>query len=256
MNLGAHATIMNGVDANMISADWPGAARQYVEGNSDSLCAGFEAAAGDQIPNSKIPGEARFPNKHPEFGNEIGRYCVEVLGGEMTQATGTGINLQVHNYTAPTMREGTDDPVLMAHAAEINGLVQQYGSSALEVKAKVTEYGFPSVYEATGLVDRVGRPETYSMELHYMDIQGVSFIFAPFEMFGVTGREIKDTSPYEMTFVITCSENKDSYHMGYMPHLYACEESFYEYDVTKFARGTAEDLAKTYVELLTAMKNG
>jgi hypothetical protein len=42
--------------------------------------------------------------------------------------------------------------------------------------------------------------------------------------------------------------------MGYMPHEYACEESFYEYDVTKFARGTAEDLAKTYVQLLTEMK--
>ena len=33
-----------------------------------------------------------------------------------------------------------------------------------------------------------------------------------------------------------------------------CRESFYEYDVTKFARGTAEDLAKTYVALLTEMK--
>ena len=43
--------------------------------------------------------------------------------------------------------------------------------------------------------------------------------------------------------------------MGYMPHAYAGEESFYEYDVTKFARGTAEDLAETYVQLLTDMKS-
>jgi hypothetical protein len=45
-------------------------------------------------------------------------------------------------------------------------------------------------------------------------------------------------------------------HMGYIPHIQGCEESFYEYDVTKFARGTAEDLAVTYVELLTELKNG
>ena len=256
MNLGAHATIMNGVDAKMISADWPGAARQYVEENSDSLCAVFEAAAGDQIPNSKIPGEARFPNKHPEFGYEIGRYCVEVISGEMTQATGTGINLKVTNYTQKTMKEGLDDPELFAKASEINALKDQYGSSHDKVKAKVNEYGFPSVYEATGLVSRSGYPETYTMELHYMDIDGVSFIFAPFEMFGVTGREIKDNSPYDMTFVITCSENATGNHMGYIPHEYACEESFYEYDVTKFARGTAEDLAVKYVELLTELKNG
>jgi hypothetical protein len=102
-------------------------------------------------------------------------------------------------------------------------------------------------------VSRAGYPETYSMELHTMTVDGVSFIFAPFEMFGVTGREIKDNSPFDMTFVVTCSENPEG-HMGYMPHEYGCEEGFYEYDVTKFARGTAEDLAKTYVELLTEMK--
>ena len=59
-----------------------------------------------------------------------------------------------------------------------------------------------------------------------------------------------------MTFIITCSENSDGYHRGYLPHVYACEESFYEYDVTKFARGTAENLALTYVKLLTEMKEG
>ena len=120
----------------------------------------------------------------------------------------------------------------------------------------VTEYGFYNAYEATGLVSRMNYPDVYSMTLHCMDIDGVSFIFAPFEMFGATGRYIKDNSPYEMTFVVTCSENENSYHMGYIPTLIGCEESFYEYDVTKFERGTAEDLAGLYVERLTQLKNG
>ena len=256
MNLGAHATINNALAPNSISADWPGAARQYVEENSNSLCAVFEAAAGDQIPNSNIKSGAPFGNKHPDFGYKIGEYCLEVLSGEMTQAPGKGIQLAVNYYTAPTMKEGLEDPERFAQAQEIAAISSQKGSSHVDTKAAVAKYGFPSVYEATGLVSRSKYPDTYSMELHYMAIDGVSFIFAPFEMFGVTGREIKDNSPYEMTFVITCSENKDGYHMGYMPHEYACEESFYEYDVTKFARGTAEDLAVTYVEMLTNMKNG
>ena len=255
VNLGAHATMMNAIDANMISGDWPYVARTYVEENSDSLCAVFEAAAGDQIPNSNMKELAPYGNKYPEFGNKLGEYCLEIMNGEMTKAEGSGINVKVHNYTAPTMKEGLEDAERFAQAKEIQGLVSQLGSSHVDVKAAVAKYGFPSVYEATGLVSRANYPDTYSMELHLMTIDGVSFIFAPFEMFGVTGRAIKDTSPYDMTFVITCSENATGYHMGYMPHEYACEESFYEYDVTKFARGTAEDLAVTYVELLTEMKN-
>ena len=255
MNLGAHATINNALAIDSISADWPGAARQYVEENSDSLCAVFEAAAGDQIPNSKITEIAPYGNKHPDFGNKIGQYCLEVINGEMKKAEGSGIRLKVYKYSAPTMKEGLENAERLEKATEIKSLASKKGSSHPEVKALVAEYGFPSYYEASGLVSRSKYPDTYSMELHLMDIDGVSFIFAPFEMFGVTGRQIKDNSPYDMTFVITCSENAHGYHMGYLPHIYGCEESFYEYDVTKFARGTAEDLAETYVEFLIKLKN-
>ena len=258
VNLGAHATINSGSErgrSTSISADWPYNVRTYVEENSDSLCAVFEAAAGDQIPNSAIDGLAPYGNKYPEFGNKIGEYCLEILNGEMTKAEGTGIRLKVHVYTADSMKEGLEDPERLAQASEIAAVSAAKGSSHVDTKAIVAKYGFPSVYEATGLVSRTKYLDTYSMELHYMDIHGVSFIFAPFEMFGVTGRAIKDNSPYDMTFVITCSENSMGDHMGYIPHIQGCEESFYEYDVTKFARGTAEDLAVTYVDLLTQLKN-
>ena len=108
--------------------------------------------------------------------------------------------------------EGMDDPGLYAQAAEINTSAQQKGSSHVDTAALVAKYGFSSVYEATGLVGRSSYPDTFSMELHLMTVDGVSFIFEPFEIFGVTGREIKDTSPYDMTFVITCSENSKGYH--------------------------------------------
>ena len=268
MNLGAHATMMNSIAITTISADWPFNARSYVEyaldesgmpdteQPTDYLCAVFEAAAGDQIPTSKISSIAPYGNKYPEFGNKIGEYCMSVVNGEMKKAEGSGIQVTMQKYTAPTMREGIEDLQKLMQAKELVALAQQVGGySQPEVTAKVNEYGFENYLAASGLVSRANYPETYSMELHAMTIDGVSFIFAPFEMFGVTGREIKNNSPFDMTFVITCSENSLGYHMGYLPHEYACEEGFYEYDVTKFARGTAEDLAKTYVEILTEMKS-
>ena len=268
MNLGAHATMMNSIAITTISADWPFNARSYVEyaidengmpdteQPTDYLCAVFEAAAGDQIPNSKIPGIAPYGNKYPEFGNKIGEYCMRVVNGEMTKAEGSGIQIKMQKYTAPSMREGVEDIQRLMQAKELVALASQVGGySQPQVTAKVKEYGFEDYLAASGLVSRANNPETYSMELHTMTIDGVSFIFAPYEMFGVSGREIKDNSPFDMTFVVTCSENSLGYHMGYLPHEYACEENFYEYDVTKFARGTAEDLAKTYVQMLTEMKS-
>ena len=118
------------------------------------------------------------------------------------------------------------------------------------IKAAVAKYGFPSVYEATGLVSRAKYPDTYSMELHYMAIDGVSFIFAPFEMFGVTGREIKDNSPYEMTFVMGYSNGSN----GYLPTRRAFEYRCYEANTTKFAPGIGEGLSSTFVKLLQDLK--
>jgi hypothetical protein len=72
------------------------------------------------------------------------------------------------------------------------------------------------------------------------------------EMFGSQGRQLKDESPTPMTFVITCSEDDQ----GYFPNALAKEESFYEYDQTKYEMGTGEAVAKRYCEILTALKDG
>lgn len=249
MSLGAHGTIVNGTNRESISADWPGTARAYVEANSDSLAAVFEGAAGDQIPDSKIPGMCPLGKDHRKYGEAVGKYAVDTLSN-MTKAEGTGVNLVQQNYTADSMKEGLER---LADALEVAKISGQYGTSHVNTTAAVVQYGFYNVYEATGIVSRSKTPATLSMDLHTLTVDGVSFIFAPYEMFGEQGRYIKDNSPYGMTFIVTCSESSQG-HMGYMPNLYGCEESFYEYDVTKFARGTAENLAETYVKILTDMQ--
>ncbi len=257
MNLGAHATINSASynAPNTLSADWPANARTYVEQNTDSLCAVFEAAAGDQIPDSNIKTLAPYANQYPAFGNKIGEYCVSVLNGEMKKGEGSNLNLKIHTYTAASMKEGIEDITKLSQAKELAAMVAELGGyNRPEVTAKVAEFGFAGYLDAAGLINRSNYPETFSMELHLLTVDGISLIFAPFEMFGATSREIKSTSPYDMTFIVTCSENKLGYHMSYMPNEYGCEEGFYEYNVAKFARGTAEDLAKTYVALLTEMK--
>lgn len=253
MNLGAHATIVSGTHTDMLSTDFPGPAREYVEKTADVHCAYFIAASGDQVPSSNIAGEVPNGNDHRAYGQQLGEYVIKCLEN-MTEATAGDITLYSETYTAKRMKEGTEDPVLMAHANEIVSLYAANGNSysVPAVKSKVEEYGFTSYYEASGLVSRAKAPETGFFNINAMVIGNIGFVFAPYEMFSTQGTQLKENSPMDMTFIITNSEDDQ----GYLPNEIACEHSYYEYDITAFARGTGEDLADRYVEILTALKDG
>ena len=256
MNCAAHPHMASQRYDRLLSADWPGAARTYVEENTDSLCAVFQSDAGDTTPCTRFPELSLdgYRMDHVAIGNSIGEVCVSVLNGEMTKAEGSGIKLSVQEYTRASMKEGIDNDELMKQAANIHSLRQSYGIKHAYVANAVALSDIDTAYEASGLIARQNNPDTYTMELHALAVDGISFIFAPFEMFTSTGLSIKENSPYDMTFLISDSESS-SYHMGYIPDENGCEKNYYEYDITKFARGTAEDLAKVYVEILTDIKN-
>lgn len=252
MNLGAHGTMVNGTQG-MLSADFPGVARQYVEEQEGVLCAYFIAAAGDQTPSSKIPGEVPNGNDYKAYGTQYGEYIVKCLQENMVEGTVAAPRLYTETYTAKRMKEGTDDPVQMQHAQEIVNLKTQYGTySNPTVSGKVAEYGFSSYYEASGLITRSKAPQTGTLPVTAMTVGNIGFVFASYEMFSTHGTSIKENSPMDMTFVITCSEDDKAY----IPNDIACEHSYYEYDITPYARGTGQALADRYVEILTALKDG
>ena len=247
----SHATTVNGTNRTTLSACYPGAFRAAVERDAGVHCAFFQGASGDQVPTSRIPElNAVYPANHKTHGEKLAQYALSV---EFTPMDDSELVFKRWEYTGKAMKEGMEDPELMAHAAEVAALSNQLGSSHTQVAALVSKYGFASVYEATGLVSRSKAPEERTMKLVVMQLGSqVSMAFAPYEMFGMHGTYIKEHSPYEMDFIVTCSENYE----GYFPHIEGCEEGFYEYDVTKYERGTGEKLAELYAQTLTEMKNG
>ena len=72
----AHATKMQ--KSILLSADFPGPAREYIAENTGALVAYFIAGAGDQVPSSRIP-EEHFSDDYQVFGKEVGRIAVEAL---------------------------------------------------------------------------------------------------------------------------------------------------------------------------------
>ena len=112
--------------------------------------------------------------------------------------------------------------------------------------ALAREKGFSSYFEATAVRARSNAPDARDMNLRTMTIGKLGFIFAPYEMFGTQGMYIKEHSPCDMTFVVTCSEGAK----GYMPSQLGVQIGCYESCVTQFAPGTAEKLAEDFVNML------
>ena len=243
----AHCTAVSGTDRDMLSADIAYSVRNHVEQNVDCHVAYFIGAAGDQVPSSRIPEEGSTSD-YLLYGERMGKYVVDLLPQLSPLASGA-VKLNTQVFTGKTIKEGVER---LEDARAAREVISKYGNSAPESKAAASKYGFSSVYQATAIVARAGRGDTASMTLNTLAIGDLAFAFAPYEMFSENGKFIKENSPYPMTFIVTCSEN----HGGYLPSVNGFRVECYESHVTVYERGTAETLADTYIEMLTAMKNG
>lgn len=70
------------------------------------------------------------------------------------------------------------------------------------------------------------------------------------EMLAPTGMYIKENSPFDMTFIATCTNDA----FGYLPTEKAYAYEAYETYVARFVPGTAEKVADTYLEMLDKLK--
>lgn len=108
-----------------------------------------------------------------------------------------------------------------------------------------------SPYHASSILNRSRVTEaTRTMELNAIRVGPIGFITAPYEMFDVSGMAIKEGSPFDTTFVLTCANG----HNDYIASEYAFEgRGTYEVHNRRYIKGTAEDLAQTYVDMLNSL---
>lgn len=244
MNFPAHATMTQSDTA--MSADFPAPARLYVEQENNCHVAYFIAAAGNQVPTSRIATE-QFSDDYQVYGQELGRYAVMCLDNNMKQVDGSGIAFKEKEFKAEYNKEKLE---MLPKALEVQAIWQTVGRASSEGSKAAKEAGFASVYEVSAVINRSKYEGLNSMNIRVLALGEVSFIFAPYEMFGSHGMSIKEQSPYDMTFVITCSEGAE----GYLPSLLGWEIGTYESHVSRFARGTGEKLVEEFVSMLTEIK--
>ena len=242
MSFPAHCTLNQ--NSSQLSADYPGPTRDYVEANSDNLVAFFQGASGDQVPSSRVPGE-QYSADYKIYGQKLGEFALQGLPN-LTKLESTSLRIATETFEGKANKEKVDQ---LDAAVAVQAVIDQYSKSSTEAKAAAQQYGFSSVYEATAVISRAKAGDTETMIMRTFAIGNIGFVIAPYEMFCLHSRYIKENSPYAQTFISTLGYGNE----GYLPTLEAFEYGSYEACVTSYARGTGETLAEKFVALLSSM---
>lgn len=155
--------------------------------------------------------------------------------------------------------------LLEGENTQISAQVKEYGDLfALQVLAAMeelrdTESGKVSVTQKTVEIPTYvhGKYANRSpqMELTAIRVGNVGFATVPFEMFDTSGKQLKEASPFETTFVLTnahCEEHE------YIPNTEVWDydtgnEVAYEISSCAHERGAAEKVVENLTEMLTGL---
>ena len=230
----------------MLSADFIGGARTYIEEKTDYLFAFYQGAAGNLNPNSKIPGE-NVSTKCKEYSALLGDSILE--GAKTLTAVESG---QVKSaQKIYELEVDSSENHLVPEATTIYSAWVESNSAGAAMEY-ATSGEICSVYHAASILSRANAAiKTSRIELNAVSVGPIGFITAPYEMFDVNGMFIKDNSPFDTTFVMTCANGDNNY----IAAEYAFEGSgTYEVHNRTYPKGSAEALADTFVEMLKSLK--
>jgi len=243
MNWQAHPcfTDESGNGTNL-SADFIGTCRSFVEAQTGCDFIYFTGAAGNQNATSKMESEAHNLN-NKTYGEALGQAMIDQLD-DLTPIASGPIQIRSSSYDSPVNKEDCDR---VSEALEVVNVWETADKTAGTAKAK--ELGFSSVYHANSVITRSKMEGSTTIEYTTVSFGGFSWVNAPYEMFAQSALDIKEQTPFDMTFIITCSGK----HIGYIPTQEAYDYGCYESHTSKLSPGTAEALVEGFVSLLKDM---
>ena len=240
VNWQAHPASASEIGYNQIAPDFVGPLRDELENLSGMRVAYFNGASGNLVKDSQIDSE-----KHGldwwEYGKKMAQLTNDALSC-LQPATGTGIKTQRKMVTVNINHEWDH---MIEQANEVFDTWKTIGKAAGDALGKT--YGFTSSYQARAIRSRYDMKETTQLETNAFSICGVGFTTGTYEMFAGSSNYVKQNSPFDVTFVITGNQY-------YIPVPEAYDYRSYEADTSLFAKGTAEQLAENYVEMLGMVK--
>ena len=244
-NWQAHAIVTGGINKYNLSGDFPAHTREAFESQvKDCYFVYFQGCAGDMNPKSYMSSE-EYPKDVKVYGQTLANHAVMAMktlkpvGGDTVQAKRVIYTAQVDH---------TQDH-LATHAAEVWSMFQSNGDRAAATEVGKA-YGFNSVYHAGMMISRPSMGPTIDVELNAIALGDMAIVTTPVEYFNQLGVYVRENSPYDMTFTLGYTNDRQ----GYMPSSPAYEYGCYEADITYYAKGTGELVADELVKMLKELK--
>ena len=227
-----------------ISANFIHDFREKAEKDLDVHFAYHQGAGGNVNFNSPVPGKRLYKTYKETIPVFMGAVKT-AMESETKVETGT-IKVS-HNVYKATVWE-----VDAQRAADARAIMDI--SSPMQRQTAMKEKGFAEEREVRGILSRqamIEKGETsVDMPFTAVSIGDIAFAAAPYEMFDTNGVEIRNASPFKMTFICAYTNG----HMGYIPSALAFPHGGYEVYVCKYRPGSGEELANELVRLLNECK--
>ena len=233
---------MGGMKKSELSADVFGNFRELAEKELDMHFAYFSGSSGNINFNSPIPGEKTIHSRD-DAARELVRATRDAMAGE--KLVQTGEVKTAHSVYQGVVLHDTEERV--AQAKEIT----KAGRDSAKGKELIAKYGFSSKYEATAVVKRSELGETVDMNFFAVTFGDIAFSTAPFEQFDTNGKQVRDGSPFPVTFTLSLTNETH----GYIPSYDAYPHKGYEVSITRFVQGSGEKFAEEQIRLLNECKN-
>ena len=240
MNWQGHPDQARAIGFNSICAGYPGPLRDCLGALSGCLVAYFTGADGNTSYESRVPMD-KHGMTWRQYAGHMARVANDLLE-QLEPVEGTGI------ATARAMVEVEVDHSwdhMLPQANEVYELWKTTDKPTGDELGK--KYNFSSVYQARAIRSRASMEKTRTLEVNAFRVGGVGFTTGTYEMFSDAGIFIRNHSPYKYTFLMT---GNSSYIPSASAHDYRC----YEADTGFYRKGTAEQLADKYVEMLNEVK--
>lgn len=240
MNWQAHNDNVRDVGYYNLSSSYTGHVRKQFEKLTGMYFAFFQGASGDQNPESWVPAERHGLN-YIQYGEKLAQHAVDALP-KLQPVTGAGIKTTRLHFQAPVDHSWDH---MLEQANEVFRVWKTVGKEEGDALGKT--YGFTSSYQSRDIRNRAKMGTHLEMQLNAFRIGDMGFVTGPNEMFSTVGIHVRANAPFETVFIIAGN-------YLYLP----CEQAYdirsYEADTGYFAKGTAEKMADTFVEMLKEVK--
>lgn len=225
-----------------INADFVGPLRDKLEKEDDVLVAYLQGACGNCNYLTRLPSE--IPSSIRAF-EKVGEALAEYTRQALAQAKPLALGkLQYRSGSLACTVNHTKDH-LAPQAIEIGKEPDPDKKLAM-----MHAVGIDNRYERGAIIKRLDMPEIEQMEMAELAIGDLAFTFDPVELFDTCGKQLRDASPYPMTFNCCYALN----YRGYMPAHDCWPHGEYEVVMCHYLPGTGESMVLYHLAQLKSMR--